>query len=294
MKEFYMSGYKMKIAICGKSGLVGSKLEAMFTSEHGEVIGLSIRVNSDINQLSKELDGIDVLINLSGATILARWSDEYKQKLYKSRIDTTKKLVDAMKLCSEKPKLFLSASAVGIYDSINRHEDDSNNYADDFLSNLCQDWESEANKAHELGIRTVECRFGVIYAKEGGAMAKMLPPFRFGLGGKVGSGMQMVSWIHIDDLTRAIEFIIKTPSISGSVNFTSPKPLTNIELTAIMGKILNRPTIFDVPGFVLKLIFGEGSSVMLDSKEVYPTKLLEAGFTFDYVNFEDALRDMVR
>lgn len=286
-------GNKLKIAICGKSGLVGSKLEELFASKHNEVIGLKVRKDTDIESIAEQLEKCDILINLSGTTILARWSDEYKKRLYSSRIDTTKKLVEAVSLCKEKPKLFLSASAVGIYDSIHSHSDESNYYADDFLSHVCKDWEAETKKVEQFGVRAVEMRFGVIYAKDGGAMLKMLPPFKMGVGGKLGSGEQIVSWIHIDDLLRAVEFIMKTPAISGSVNFTAPYPLSNIKQTQIMGDVLNRPTFFTVPAFILKLIFGEGSTVMLDSKEVYPTKLLENGFIFHYERFEDALKDIV-
>ncbi|QOY51823.1 TIGR01777 family oxidoreductase [Candidatus Sulfurimonas baltica] len=287
-------GNKLKIVICGKSGLVGSKLETLFNSKHNDVIGLKVRNDTPIESIAKELEKCDILINLSGTTIIARWSDKYKKNLYSSRIDTTKKLVDAMKLCKDKPKLFLTASAVGIYNSIDSHNDDSQNFADDFLSKLCQDWEAEARKAEVLGVRSVQMRFGVIYAKEGGAMQKILPPFKMGVGGKLGNGSQMVSWIHIDDLLRAIKFIVKTPEIRGSVNFTSPSPLSNNEQTEILGKMLHRPTFFSVPSFMLKLIFGEGSTVMLDSKEVYPTKLLENGFVFDYEKFEDALQNILK
>ncbi|MCK4875514.1 MAG: TIGR01777 family oxidoreductase [Sulfurimonas sp.] len=286
-------GNKLKIAICGKSGLVGSKLEKLFNSQHNEVIGIRVRQNTDIETLAAELENCDILINLSGTTILAPWNDSYKKTLYTSRIDTTNKLVEAMSLCKEKPKLFLSASAVGIYDSSNSHDDESEDYADDFLSSLCKDWEAEAKKAEALGVRCVQMRFGVIFAKEGGAMQKILPPFKMFVGGKLGSGEQMVSWIHIEDLLRAVEFIIKTPDISGSVNFTAPYPLSNSEQTEILGKVLNRPTFFGVPSFMVKLIFGEGATVVLDSKEVIPTKLIKHGFVFNYEKFEDALKDIV-
>ena len=280
--------------ICGKSGLVGSKLENMFNSQHNDVTGLKVRQDTDIETLSKELENSDILINLSGTTILAPWNDSYKKSLYSSRIDTTNKLVEAMDLCKEKPKLFLSASAVGIYDSIHAHDDESEDYADDFLSTLCKDWESEAKKAEALGVRSVQMRFGVIFAKEGGAMKKILPPFKMGVGGKLGGGEQMVSWIHVDDLLRAVEFIIKTPDINGSVNFSAPYPLSNYEQTEILGRVLHRPTFFTVPSFMVKLIFGEGATVVLDSKEVIPTKLVKHGFVFNYEKFEDALKDIVQ
>ncbi len=286
-------GNRLKIAICGKSGLVGLKLEELFLSQHNEVIGLKVRENTGINELSKELENVDILINLSGTTILAPWTDSYKKTLYSSRISTTNKLVEAMSLCKEKPKLFLSASAVGIYDSVHAHGDESQDYDDDFLSSLCKDWELEAKKAESFGVRSVQMRFGVIFAKEGGAMEKILPPFKMFVGGKLGDGKQMVSWIHIEDLLRAVELIIKTPDISGSVNFTAPYPLSNSEQTKILGKVLHRPTFFVVPSFMIKLIFGEGASVVLDSKEVRPTKLLKHGFVFSYEKFEDALRNIV-
>lgn len=287
------SGFRIKIAICGKSGLVGSKLEEMFTSKHIDVIGIKIRENTKIEDISKEINKCDVLINLSGATILARWTDAYKKRLYNSRIDTTRKLVDAIALCNEKPKLFISASAVGIYDSEAKHDDYSTEYANDYLAHICKDWEAEARRAEDYGVRSVQTRFGVIYAKEGGAMQKMLPPFKMGVGGKLGEGHQIVSWIHIDDLVRAFEFIIKTPELKGPINFTTKHTLSNIEQTRILGEVLHRPTFFSVPEFAIKLLFGEGSSVMLDSKDVYPRKLLESGFEFKFDRFEDALKDIV-
>ena len=159
---------------------------------------------------------------------------------------------------------------------------------------ICRAWEAESKAAEALGVRCIQMRFGVIFSKEGGAMKKILPPFKMGVGGKIGNGEQIISWIHIDDLLRAIEMIIKTPDMNGSVNFTTPNPLSNIEQTEILGRVLHRPTFFGVPAFMVKLIFGEGATVVLDSKEVYPTKLLEHGFVFNFENFESALKDIVQ
>ncbi|WP_373035123.1 TIGR01777 family oxidoreductase [Sulfurimonas sp.] len=288
------NGFRMKIAICGKSGLVGSKLEEMFTSKHSDVIGVKIRENTKIEDIAKDINRCDVLINLSGATILARWSKTYKNILYNSRIDTTRKLVDAIALCDKKPKLFISASAVGIYDSEAKHDDYSTEYADDYLSHICKDWEAEARRAEEYDVRSVQARFGVIYSKDGGAMQKILPPFKMGVGGKLGEGHQIISWIHIDDLVRAFEFIIRTPELRGPINFTTKHTLSNIEQTRILGEVLHRPTFLGVPAFMIKLVFGEGSTVVLDSKDVYPRKLLESGFEFKFDRFEDALKDIIR
>ncbi len=289
-----MAGNRLKIAICGKSGLVGSKFTDYFLSQKNEVVEVKIRGNVSALEVAAQINKCDILINLSGATILSRWSEAYKKTLYLSRIETTKKLVDALGLCSERPKLFLNASAVGIYKSDMPHDDNSNELSDDFLAYLCEDWEAEARRASEFGVRNVQMRFGVVFAKEGGALQKMLPPFKLGLGGIVGNGEQIISWIHIDDLIRAAAFIIKSPDIKGAVNFCAPNPLSNKEQTKIMGEVLHRPTIFPLPAFVLKLLYGEGASVILDSKEVYPSKLLESGFVFEYDNFEDALKEIVR
>ncbi|MFA5461692.1 MAG: TIGR01777 family oxidoreductase [Sulfurimonas sp.] len=288
-----MAGNRLKVAICGKSGLVGSKLTKYFLSQHNEVIEVKIMGGVPVEDVAKQIDRCDILINLSGATILSKWSKEYKKVLYSSRIETTKKLVDAIELCHERPKLFLNASAVGIYKSDMTHDDNSEEFSDDFLAHLCKDWEAEARRSGEFGVRNVQMRFGVIFAKEGGALQKMLPPFKLGLGGIVGGGEQMVSWIHIEDLVRAVAFIIKTPDISGSVNFCAPNPLSNKEQTKVLGEVLHRPTIFPLPAFVLKLLYGEGASVILDSKEVYPSKLLESGFAYEYDNFKDALKEIV-
>ncbi|WP_294961390.1 TIGR01777 family oxidoreductase [Sulfurimonas sp.] len=286
-------GYRLKIIICGKSGLVGSKLEEYFSSKHNDVFGIKVRKNSTIEDIAKEINKCDVLINLSGASILARWDEAYKDLLYNSRIDTTKKLVDAMALCEEKPKLFISASAVGIYDSQAKHDENSSDYGTDYLAHICKDWEAQAMRAEEFGVRSVQTRFGVIYAKEGGAMQKMLPAFKMGMGGKVGEGNQIISWIHIDDLVHAFEFIVKTPELNGPINFTTKHTLSNIEQTKILGKVLSRPTFLPLPAFLVKMIFGEGSSVMLDSKDAYPKKLLDSGFEFKFDKFEDALRNIV-
>ena len=284
----------MKVAICGKSGLVGSKLEAFFSARHDEVVGVKIRHDTPVEEIAKTLNGVSLLINLSGVSILARWNETYKQLLYESRIQSSKKLVQAMGMLEQRPELFLNASAVGIYANGQQHGDGSKAYENDFLSKVCQDWEAEALAAQTLGVRTAVMRFGVVFAKEGGALQKMLPPFKMGVGGKVGRGNQMVSWIHIDDLVNAVDYIFKHPSICGPVNFCAPYPLSNNAQTRIMGRLLNRPTLFTVPAFVLKLIFGEGAAVLLDSKEVYPTLLLEGGFHFEYPNFEQAFSHLIQ
>lgn len=283
----------MKIAICGGSGFVGSAMKSFFEKRGDEVVALSVRSSMSAETVAKKLEGSDVLVNLAGANILGRWTKSYKEILRKSRLETTDTLVKALSLCESPPHTLLNASAVGIYDSYYQHDEFSSHLGDDFLASLAQDWEYAAFKAQSESTRVCVMRFGVVYGRGGGAMAKMLTPFNLGLGGKMGDGFQMISWIHIDDLVEAAAFLIDQKQVQGIVNFTSPEPISNMAQTKAMGRILGRPTFFDLPEWAVKLAFGEGSSVMLDSKEVYPRVLQDAGFTFRYPTFDSALEEIV-
>ncbi|MDD5716334.1 MAG: TIGR01777 family oxidoreductase [Sulfuricurvum sp.] len=283
----------MKIAICGMSGFVGSGLKRFFEERGDSVIALSVRTSVPLQQIKDTIEGSDVLINLAGANILGRWTQKYKSLLRQSRLETTSALVQALELCDNPPSTFLNASAVGIYDAYHQHDEYSHHYGEDFLSVLVRDWENAAMKGDSDRTRVCTMRFGVVYGEGGGAMAQMLPPFKFGLGGKMGDGFQMISWIHLEDLIRAAAFVIEEKSIRGVVNFTSPEPISNLEQTKVMGRVLNRPVVFDLPAWLVKLIFGEGSIVMLESKEVYPRLLQEKGFSFLYPTFERAFKQIV-
>ncbi|MCX6072737.1 MAG: TIGR01777 family oxidoreductase [Campylobacterales bacterium] len=283
----------MKIVICGISGFVGSALKKHFTARGDDLLSLSVRSDVSVESIAQKLEGCDVLINLAGANILGRWTSSYKNVLRQSRLETTDKLTKALKHATNPPKVLLNASAVGIYDNFHKHDEGSQHFENDFLSTLVQEWEKTAMSASAIDVRVCLLRFGVVYGKGGGAMAKMLPPFKLGLGGKMGSGDQMISWIHLDDLVRIFAFLIDHPSLYGLFNATSPHPLSNADQTEMMGTILHRPTFMDMPSWLVKLIFGEGSSVILDSKEVYPTRLLEAGFRFNYPTFEEAMKEIV-
>jgi len=283
----------MKIVICGMSGFVGSGMRDFFEKRGDEVISLSVRNGISAETVAKKLDGSDVLINLAGANILGRWTKSYKNILRKSRLETTNILVEALSLCESPPHTLLNASAVGIYDSYHQHDEFSSHFGDDFLALLAQDWEYAALKGDSDVTRVCVMRFGVVYGRSGGAMAKMLTPFKLGLGGKMGDGFQMISWIHLDDLIRACAFLIDHQEIRGVINLTSPEPISNMEQTKAMGRILGRPTFFDLPEWIVKFVFGEGSSVMLDSKEVYPRILQDAGFEFLYPTFDSAMEEIV-
>lgn len=230
----------------------------------------------------------NIVINLAGANIISRWTPEYKQLLYSSRIDTTSKIVEAINNSETKPELLISTSAVGIYDNKDTY-DEKGNFSNDFLSTLCQRWEEEAKKANT---KVSIFRFGIVLGKKGGAFAKMLTPFKLGLGGVIGSGNQAFSFIHIDDLLNAYKFVIDN-NLADTFNLTAPKPTTNLGLTRALGKAVKRPTFFPVPEFVLKLIFSEGAKVLTDGQDVVPKKLLSLGFKFKYNDIQETVNSLV-
>jgi len=281
-----------KMIIVGASGFVGSQLTNTFTTKGYEVIATSRDDLHNTSQLISKIDGADVVINLAGANIINRWSESYKKLLYSSRIDTTKALVKAFSLAKIKPKTFISTSAVGIYKNDDTYNEDTQNYANDFLGQLCQDWETEALKAKELGMRVSIFRFGIVLG-DGGALAKMLTPFKLGIGGTIGDGSQSFSFIHIDDLINAYIFVIENELENGIFNLTAPQPTTNYGLTKALGKILKRPTILPIPQFVLNLLLSEGAKVLTDGQKAIPTHLMNSGFTFKYENIEETIKDLV-
>lgn len=281
-----------KIAITGARGFVGTNLTQLFKGQGFEVIGIKRDQLKNIDALSNIVNGCEAVINLAGANIINRWTDEYKKELYSSRIDTTNSLIEAFKKAQNKPKLFISTSAVGIYSNKKQYDEETIEYADDFLGKLCQDWEKEALKANDLDIRTVIFRFGIVLG-DGGALAKMLLPFKLGVGGIIGSGKQAFSYIHMEDLKGAFDFALKNENLSGSYNLTAPTPTTNYGLTKALGKSLHRPTIFPVPEFVLNLIFSEGAKVLTDGQSAIPKRLMDAGYEFRFETIEQTIEDLV-
>ena len=237
----------------------------------------------------------DAFVNLAGASIFNRWSQEYKELIRSSRIDTTRNLVQAMgrRPRDAGPAVLVSASAVGYYGPQGDQElGEDSPPGDDFLATLCRDWEAEARRARELGALVVTARFGIVLGSRGGALGQMLPMFRKGLGGRLGSGGQWLSWIHQQDLVRALIFCLEK-DLSGPANCTAPSPATNQELTKALGRVLGRPTILPAPGFAIKLVMGEMGSIVLTGQRVLPTALLGAGFTFEFSELEGALKDLL-
>lgn len=283
-----------KVAIAGASGFVGTSLQKMFKENGFDVISLRRADIADTKRLAEIIDGVDVVVNLSGANIIARWSESYKKELYDSRICTTRNLINAIGQTQNKPKLLISTSAVGIYSNSKKQTEDEYEFGTDFLAKVCKDWELEASRANEFGVRCAIFRFGIVLGKSGGAFAKMVTPFRFGLGGNIGSGKQYFSFIHIKDLCRAFKFVVENSSQEGVFNLTAPNVTTNAGLTKALASALNRPAFFDVPEFVLKLIFGEGAKVLTDGQNVYPKKLLDNGFVFEFDNIETTIKDLTK
>ncbi|MCT7580858.1 TIGR01777 family oxidoreductase [Aliarcobacter butzleri] len=278
------------IAISGANGFVGTSLTNFFSSFRYKIVPLSRDILNNKSKLEEVLNSTDIVINLAGANIINRWSESYKKLLYSSRIDTTSKIVNAISSISNKPKLLISTSAVGIYDNKSIY-DENGSFSNDFLSNLCQDWEKEALKAKSEATKVAIFRFGIILGKDGGALQKMITPFKFGLGGTIGSGKQAFSFIHISDLLNAYKFVIEN-DYDGVFNLTAPTPTTNKGLTLALGKTLKRPTILPVPEFVLKLIFSEGARVLTDGQSAIPKKLLDLGFEFKFKTIEETIENL--
>jgi uncharacterized protein (TIGR01777 family) len=280
------------IAITGASGFVGTSLIKYFSALGYKVLPIARDVLNNQEKLNEILNSSDIVINLAGANIINRWSESYKKLLYSSRIDTTSKIVNTIKNIQNKPKLLISTSAVGIYDNKETYNENGN-YSNDFLSKLCQDWENEASKAKSDSTKVSIFRFGIVMGKDGGALQKMITPFKLGLGGVIGNGSQSFSFIHIDDLLNAYKFVIEN-NYEEIFNLTAPKPTTNKGLTLALGKTLKRPTILPVPEFVLNLIFSEGAKVLTDGQSVVPKKLLDLGFKFKFKTIEDTIDNLCK
>ncbi len=298
----------MKILISGASGLVGEHLTPTLLAKDHEVHKLVRKTpsNSDEIQWNAEtgfsesekvkLENFDAVIHLAGDNVASEnWSDEKKRKIKESRTVGTRVLVDALKNLQNPPKHFISASAIGFYG--NRGDEilsEQSAKGEGFLPEVCAAWEAEIKKA-ETFARVVYLRIGVVLAKDGGALEKMLTPFKFGVGGTVGSGKQYMSWIALDDLIKMIHFALENESLRGAVNAVAPNPVNNAEFTKTLGKVLSRPTFLPVPEFAIKTLFGEmGETLLLEGARVLPQKLQDAGFEFDFPNLEDAMKHALK
>ena len=289
-----------RIAVTGASGLIGTALVGHLKSQGHTVQRLVRRAAVSSEEITWDpiagtvdmdaLAGVDAVIHLAGAGVSdKRWTKKYKAEILNSRLLGTTTIAKAVAIV--KPQVFISASAIGWYgESGNRAVVESDRVGDDFLAAVCREWESAADLAGD--VRTVKIRTGLVLDPTGGALGKMLPIFRFGLGGKLSNGKQWWSWITLHDQIRAITFLLEN-NVSGPVNLTSPNPVTNSEFTAGLARALHRPALFPVPSLALKIVLGGFSAEVLGSKKVMPQALVEAGFTFDYPHISSALEKLV-
>lgn len=299
----------MKVFMTGGSGFVGTYLSRKLARQGHEITILSRqetpnppeepRIRFLTGDPTKEGPWMaaviehDWIINLAGASLFTHWSEARKREIHDSRIQTTRNLVAALEK-GDRHQLLCSTSAIGYYGA--RGDEDLFEDAspgDDFLSHLAREWEAEALKAQDLGLRVVVTRFGIVMGKNGGALAQMARAFKMFVGGQLGSGEQWFSWIHQEDQARAFIFVKDHPEIAGEVNFTSPHPVRNRELTQALGRTLSRPTFMTAPAFMLRLVLGEFAEAILTGQKVLPQRLLDAGFEFHYPDIDQALRDLL-
>jgi uncharacterized protein (TIGR01777 family) len=297
----------MKILVSGSTGLVGSALTSSLIAKGHTVTPLirsksssgkqGLRWNPDAGIVSpKDFEGFDIMIHLAGESIASgRWSAEQKKKILDSRVKGTTLLSKTISVLQNPPRVFICASAIGIYgDRGDEILDENSKPGTGFLADVCQEWEDSTRLAEKAATRLVKMRFGMILSANGGGLAKMLTPFKMGVGGVVGSGKQYMSWIALDDAVGAINYAIATDSLSGPVNVVSPNPATNQEFTKTLGKVLSRPTIFPVPAFAARIAFGQmADELLLASQRVIPKRLADVGFAFQYPELEGALRHLL-
>lgn len=301
-----------KIVITGGTGLIGGILFRMF-SQRGDQVFLYSRNPDEARSkipgaagyfkwrgntadYTSELEGMDAVIHLAGANVAGqKWNELYKKEIFDSRIGSTRTLVEAMKKLKNKPEVFVCSSAVGYYGDAGEKElTEEAKPADTFLADVCFQWEKEAEKAEEAGVRSVQIRTGVVLSPKDGALKKLLLPFKLFAGGPLGSGKQWFPWIHADDIAAMYIYAIDTASMRGVYNGAAPQPLRMNEFAKALGKVMHRPSLFPVPIFILKLILGEGAGVTTASQKVIPRAMINAGFKFTFPEIHAALKDLLK
>ncbi|MEM8895733.1 MAG: TIGR01777 family oxidoreductase [Bacteroidota bacterium] len=297
-----------KILITGGTGLVGQRLTELLQADNKEVRLLSRRAsnpsagiyNWHISNQSiddKALEDLEAVVHLAGAGVAdGRWTESRRKAILDSRVNSTKLLYDKLSSLSTKPKVFVSASAIGIYgyDTGEELMTEEAPEADDFLADVVKRWEAEVDKINELGIRVVRLRIGIVLAKEGGALPKIVQPIKLFAGAPLGSGRQYMSWIHVEDLSRMIIWSVENEDVKGVYNAVGPEPATNAELTKAAAKVLSKPLFLpNVPGFVMKLVFGEMGNIVLGGNKVSNQKIASAGFEYQFPKLDSALQDLL-
>ncbi|MEO1430132.1 MAG: TIGR01777 family oxidoreductase [Cyanobacteria bacterium J06632_19] len=306
----------MKVAITGATGFVGSRLVERLLAEGMKIMVLTrdtagarkvfpsnVYPNVEITAYTptasgswqKEIANCEAIVNLAGAPISeGRWTTERKQSILNSRKLTTQKIVEAIAQSTTKPKVLVNTSAIGYYGtSENATFDENSPSGSDFLAQVCQDWEAEAEKVTDSGVRLVILRFGIVLGM-GGALGKMITPFKLFAGGPIGSGEQWFSWIHLEDIVNLILQSIKTSEMSGVFNATAPQPVRMAELSTTMGEVMNRPSWLPVPAFAIEAMLGDGAVVVLEGQKVLPHRTLKSGFTYQYSDLKPALENILK
>jgi hypothetical protein len=292
----------MNITITGASGFVGRRLiERLLTENHSlHLLGRTPRSGVPFSTWDvlgesappvESLVSADALVHLAGEPVAQRWTPEAKRRIRASRVEGTRRLVEGLSALVRRPAVLVCASAIGIYGS--RGDEiltESSPTGQGFLADVCREWESAADLAQPLGVRVVKLRIGMVLGREGGALARMLPAFKAGLGGRLGSGKQWMSWIHLDDLVELIRYLIEHPEVRGVVNATAPNPARNAQFTRALASVLHRPAFVPVPAFALKLVFGEMAQILLESQRVLSQA---AGLRFRYPELAPALRQLL-
>ncbi len=300
----------MKIIVAAGTGFIGKALVNRLHHEEHSVIVLTrnpakiephtknviteIWDSATLSDWARHFDGADAIVNLTGELIAGkRWSKQQKEIILKSRVQSTNILVEAIRQTSRKPSVLINISGVGFYGNVPSGDvPETFPNGNDFLAHVCNEWEKAALKAHALGVRVVIPRLGVVIGKNGGALPRLMLPFKLFSGGYLGSGKQWFPWIHLDDVVKAIVFAIKNPSLSGPVNVVAPEAVTLKTFCEVLGKIMHRPSWTFVPSFVLRLALGEMADMLLTGQRAIPKKLLNAGFTFRYPTLEHALNSI--
>jgi uncharacterized protein len=293
-----------RILVTGVSGPIGTALLASLASQELQIVRLVRGRAQSAAQVSWDpiaplppaaVSGFDVVIHLAGESIVGRWTAQKKKAIRESRVEGTRTLATSLAVCDAKPRAFVCASAIGFYgnrgDELLREESVT---AQGFLSDVCREWEAASHVAAEAGIRTVNIRIGLVLSAKGGALPKMLTPFKLGLGGRIGSGQQWWSWIHVDDIVGAIHHILRSESLYGPVNLVAPNPARNEEFTQVLASVLRRPAVFPVPAFAARLAFGKEAAeeLLLASQRVEPGKLAATAYSFRFPDLRAALENL--
>jgi uncharacterized protein (TIGR01777 family) len=294
-----------RILVSGVSGPIGEALLPSLKTRGYEVSRLVRGLATGANQIAWDtgkpiapdtVSGFDAVIHLAGESIVGRWTDEKKLKIRNSRVAGTAALAEALAHAKAKPQVFVCSSAIGYYgDRGDEVLNEQSSPGSGFLPDVCREWEAATKPAADAGIRTVKMRTGVVLSPKGGALGKMLTPFKMGVGGKIGTGRQWMSWMDVQDMVGAIHHILKSDLLQGPVNMVAPKPVTNAEFTRTLASVLSRPAIFPMPAFVVKLAFGEmGETVLLGSQRVEPAQLVGSGYPFRFSDLPASLENILK